>query len=143
LQNRFDAMVYREIVPAIRADCRSDDIGIITAGASIGAFNAVAALCRHPDVFPIALGMSGTYDLERFLHGGPFTEELYLLLAAALSAGPGRGQRTAAPAAAALRRTGLRPGPLGRSERMLAAGRGAGFQGRAQPGRSLGGGMGS
>ncbi len=77
LQNRFDAMVYHEIVPAIRADCRSDAIEIIAAGASIGAFNAVAALCRHPDVFRIALGMSGTYDLERFLYGGPFTEDLY------------------------------------------------------------------
>jgi esterase/lipase superfamily enzyme len=65
LQNRFDAFIYEEVVPAIRMDARSDMIEIITAGASLGAFNAVACLCRHPDVFRTALGLSGTYDLEK------------------------------------------------------------------------------
>ena len=69
LQNRFDEMIYREVVPAIRTDCASPDIEIITTGASIGAFNAVASLCRHPDAFRIAIGMSGTYDLTPWLHG--------------------------------------------------------------------------
>lgn len=69
LQNRFDAAVYNEIVPAIRSDCRTDDIEIITAGASIGAFNAVAAVCRHPDVFRMAIAMSGTFDLSKYLEG--------------------------------------------------------------------------
>lgn len=69
LQNAFDAFVYHELVPAIHADCAGEPAGIITAGASIGAFNAVASLCRHPDVFTHALGMSGTYDLEPWLHG--------------------------------------------------------------------------
>ncbi len=67
LQNRFDGFVYDEIVPAIRNDCNSADIEVISAGASIGAFNAVACLCRHPDVFHAAIGMSGTYDLEKLL----------------------------------------------------------------------------
>jgi len=69
LQNRFDAFVYHEVVPAIRADCRDGGVEVVAAGASIGAFNAVAALCRHPDVFRLAVGMSGTYDLEPWLHG--------------------------------------------------------------------------
>ncbi len=69
LQNRFDAAVYHEIVPAIRSDCRADDIEIITAGASIGAFNAVASVCRHPDVFRMAIAMSGTFDLSKYLEG--------------------------------------------------------------------------
>lgn len=69
-QNRFDACVYHEVAPAIRADCGGDPgLEIITAGASIGAFNAVAALCRHPDVFSHAICMSGTYDLQKFLQG--------------------------------------------------------------------------
>ncbi len=76
LQNRFDACLYHEIVPAIRTDCRSPEIGILVAGASIGAFNAVAALCRHPDVFTTAIGMSGTYDLERWLQG-QWNEDFY------------------------------------------------------------------
>ena len=65
LQNRFDGLVHEEIVPAIRMDTRSDGIEIIVAGASLGAFNAVASLCRHPDVFRAALGLSGTYDIEK------------------------------------------------------------------------------
>lgn len=65
--NRFQAFVYHEVVPAIRADCNTEDIEVIVAGSSIGAFNALAMICRFPDVFSSALCMSGTYDLERFL----------------------------------------------------------------------------
>src|SRR5439155_1687443 len=39
---------------------------VIAGGASIGAFNAVAVLCRYPDAFSAAIGMSGSYRLERF-----------------------------------------------------------------------------
>lgn len=69
LQNRFDAFIYEEALPAIRADCASGDIEVITAGASIGAFNAVATVCRHPDAFRMAIAMSGTYDLSKYLEG--------------------------------------------------------------------------
>ena len=69
LQNLFDAYVYREVVPAIRTDCNSDNIEILTAGASIGAFNAVATVCRHPDAFRLAIAMSGTFDLSKYLEG--------------------------------------------------------------------------
>lgn len=68
-QNRFDEFIYREVTPAIRADCSSDDIEIIAAGASIGAFNAVATVCRHPDAYRMAIAMSGTFDLSKYLHG--------------------------------------------------------------------------
>jgi esterase/lipase superfamily enzyme len=76
LQNRFDDLVYKEIVPAIRHDCESPDIEIIAAGASIGAFNAVATVCRHPDVFRLAIAMSGTYDLSKYLEGR-FIQDFY------------------------------------------------------------------
>lgn len=69
LQNRFDEAVRNEVVPAIRADCRSDHIEIIAAGASIGAFWALEVVCRHPDVFRLGVCMSGTYDLGRWRHG--------------------------------------------------------------------------
>ncbi len=69
MQDRFDGFVHRELVPAIRTDCRTPDIEIITAGASIGAFNALAAICRHPDVFSTAVCMSGTYNLKRWMNG--------------------------------------------------------------------------
>lgn len=69
LQNAFDAFIYNEVTPAIRSDCNSDAIEIVTAGASIGAFNAIATLCRHPDAYKLAIAMSGTYDLSKYLNG--------------------------------------------------------------------------
>ena len=69
VQNQFDRFVYEELVPFIRKDCESDDIDIVVAGASIGAFNSLAAICRHPDVFSLAICMSGTYDMSRWLAG--------------------------------------------------------------------------
>lgn len=84
LLNAFHDTVYREVVPAIRADCQGPDIGVIGAGASIGAFNAIAALCRYPDSFTHAVGMSGTYDVARFVGEGAgdalyFSTPLYFL----------------------------------------------------------------
>jgi len=76
LFNRFHQFVYHEVVPAIRTDCHALEIGVIVAGASIGAFNALALLCRFPDAFTHAICMSGTYDLERFLKA-PMTDDLY------------------------------------------------------------------
>jgi esterase/lipase superfamily enzyme len=76
LQNKFDALIYREIVPAIRHDCQTPDIEIIETGASIGAFNAVATVCRHPDAFRMAIAMSGTYDLSKYLEGR-FIQDFY------------------------------------------------------------------
>jgi esterase/lipase superfamily enzyme len=72
----FDAAIHEEVVPAIRTDCRSPDIPIIAAGASIGAFNALEVLCRHPETFTAALCVSGTYDLTRWLRG-PMTTDFY------------------------------------------------------------------
>lgn len=76
LQNVFDAFVYKEVVPLIRRDCNSSEIEIVTAGASIGAFNALASLCRHPDAFRLAIGMSGTFDLSKYLQGR-FNQDFY------------------------------------------------------------------
>ncbi|MEM6762720.1 MAG: alpha/beta hydrolase-fold protein [Pseudomonadota bacterium] len=67
LLNGFEEYVANEVVPAIRTDCKSDDIEVIAAGASIGAFKAVAVTCRYPWLFRAAIGMSGTYDLETLL----------------------------------------------------------------------------
>lgn len=70
VQNQFDEVIVREVVPAIRQDCGGDEsLEIVVAGASIGAFNALAALCRHPEIFSKAICMSGTYDLRKFLKG--------------------------------------------------------------------------
>jgi esterase/lipase superfamily enzyme len=69
LQERHDSFVYEEVLQRIRQDCQDDRIEPILAGASLGAFAAVAGICRHPEVFRVALGLSGLYDLARSLGG--------------------------------------------------------------------------
>ena len=67
LLNQFHDYVANEAVPAIRTDCANDEIEVVAAGASIGAFNAAAVTCRYPWLFKTAIAMSGTFDLERLL----------------------------------------------------------------------------
>lgn len=74
--NQFQQFVAQEVVPAVREDCNSSDIEILVAGSSIGAFNALALVCRYPDIFSHALCLSGTYQLERFFDGN-VTEDFY------------------------------------------------------------------
>ena len=76
LLNQFQECIRREVIPAIHADLGGQAMDVITTGASIGAFNAVAVLCRYPDVFGAAIGMSGTYRIERF-YDEAWTQDLY------------------------------------------------------------------
>ena len=76
LLNQFQEFVRWELVPAIHADLGGRTIDVITGGASIGAFNAVAVLCRFPDVFRAAVGMSGSYRIERF-YDEAWSQDLY------------------------------------------------------------------
>ncbi|HSD91221.1 MAG TPA: alpha/beta hydrolase-fold protein [Kofleriaceae bacterium] len=78
LQNMFHYYVRHEVVPAIRMDCKSEDIPIWSAGASIGAFHAAAVVCRFPDVFDKAICMSGTYDLRRFFDAREFSDDFWV-----------------------------------------------------------------
>jgi esterase/lipase superfamily enzyme len=75
LQNMFQQTVRHEVVPAIRADCKSPDIEIWAAGASFGAFYATAVQCRWPDVFSKTLAMSGTYEMKRFFSTDDFSDD--------------------------------------------------------------------
>lgn len=67
-QSLFNAFIREELVPAIHTDCGGPQ-PILTAGASIGAFNALSTLCRNPDQFDVAICMSGTYDMSRWMNG--------------------------------------------------------------------------
>ncbi len=69
LLNQYHQAVAAEVVPAIHADLGGHQTRVVTAGASIGAFNAVAMVCRFPQLFETAIGMSGTYRLQKFLDG--------------------------------------------------------------------------
>jgi esterase/lipase superfamily enzyme len=76
LLSQFHECVRWEVIPAIHADLGGQDIDVIATGASIGAFNAVAVLCRYPDVFSAAIGMSGSYRIERF-YDDAWNQDLY------------------------------------------------------------------
>ncbi|MDH3663903.1 MAG: alpha/beta hydrolase-fold protein [Alphaproteobacteria bacterium] len=76
LLKQFGEYVAYEAVPAIHADCGGNTTDVISAGASIGAFNTVSVLCRYPHLFSAAIGMSGSYDLER-LFGLAGNEDYY------------------------------------------------------------------
>jgi esterase/lipase superfamily enzyme len=73
-QQKFDDFLYHELVPLVRHDCKSPEIELVAAGASIGAYQSLAAVCRHPDVFKLAVCMSGTYDLAKFMEGEPTSQ---------------------------------------------------------------------
>jgi esterase/lipase superfamily enzyme len=76
LLNQFHECIRREVVPASHADLGGQDMDVIACGASIGAFNAVAVLCRYPEVFSAAIGMSGSYRVERF-YDEAWSQDLY------------------------------------------------------------------
>ena len=65
----------QEIIPAIHSDV-GGPIPVVVAGASIGAFNALAITCRYPHLVDAAVCMSGTYAVDKFI-GGRFTDDLY------------------------------------------------------------------
>ena len=69
MQSVYDSYVVEEVVPFIRDNCQSSDIGITTTGASFGAYHAVNSLLKHPQLFRRCLGLSGVYDLRRFMDG--------------------------------------------------------------------------
>ena len=74
--SQFQEAIRWEVVPAIHADLGGQPMDVLASGASIGAFNAVAVLCRYPDVFGAAVGMSGTYRIEQF-YDGEWSQDLY------------------------------------------------------------------
>ena len=121
LLSQFQECVRWEVVLAIHADLGGQDIEVIAAGASIGAFNAVAVLCRYPDVFPAAIGMSGSYRIERF-YDEAWTQDLYfsapLQFLPAWTARNWTGCGSGSPCSPRARR-------LGGHRRVLADGRGA------------------
>jgi esterase/lipase superfamily enzyme len=61
LQERYDSFLYEDVLQRIRSDCQNDRIEPILVGASLGAAAAVSTLCRHPDSFRAAIGLSGVF----------------------------------------------------------------------------------
>ncbi|MEW5854518.1 MAG: alpha/beta hydrolase-fold protein [Myxococcota bacterium] len=66
LHEFYDQYVTQEVAPFIW-NHQGGRQGIITTGASVGAYHAVNFLLRHPDIFSGTIAMSGSYDLSQFV----------------------------------------------------------------------------
>ena len=58
----FERYVLDELVPLVREDCRTPEIGVWCAGMSLGAFYAAKFALKQPEIFRWALCLSGRYD---------------------------------------------------------------------------------
>jgi esterase/lipase superfamily enzyme len=75
LLRMYDEYLTEEVVPFVHHNCRGWQ-PITTLGASLGAFYAVNALLKHPDVFKRCFGLSGVYDMKQFM-GGSYDDNFY------------------------------------------------------------------
>ena len=77
-QQQYNDYVCREVVPYIWESCQGR-LGIITAGASLGAFHAANQLFRRPDLFDGMIAMSGVYDIRKYYNSfGYHDADIYL-----------------------------------------------------------------
>jgi esterase/lipase superfamily enzyme len=67
-QQQFNGYVTEEVVPYIWNSCRGR-IGIVTCGASLGAYHAANQLFRRPDLFDGVIAMSGNFNIRNFTDG--------------------------------------------------------------------------
>jgi esterase/lipase superfamily enzyme len=68
-QAAYDRYLVEELCPFIRKDCGETDQKFAATGASLGGYDALNALAKHPDQFDLMVGMSGTYVLDRRMNG--------------------------------------------------------------------------
>jgi esterase/lipase superfamily enzyme len=58
---RFEDFLLADLLPAIERD--GAPAPVVVTGPSLGAFHAVNLCLRRADLFPVALGLSGVYDI--------------------------------------------------------------------------------
>jgi esterase/lipase superfamily enzyme len=68
-QRMFDEYIRDEVVPFVHTHCQSPGVPITTFGASLGAYHAANTLFRYPHLVKRCYGLSGVYDLRRFMDG--------------------------------------------------------------------------
>src|SRR6185503_2685689 len=76
-QIQYNEYIAREVVPYIWNSCQSR-IGIITAGASLGAFHCANQVFRRPDLFDGMIAMSGAFDIRGYYKGDYYEDNIYL-----------------------------------------------------------------
>ncbi len=72
----YERFVLEDLVPFIRADCRSPHATMTASGCSVGALYSALFTLKYPETFTRALCLSGRYRASRLV-GGPPNEDLY------------------------------------------------------------------
>jgi esterase/lipase superfamily enzyme len=74
---QYDQYITQEVVPFIREQCGDFQGGMMTTGASMGAYHAANFFFRHPDIFNAVIAISGVYQLKMFV--GDYMDEIVYL----------------------------------------------------------------
>jgi esterase/lipase superfamily enzyme len=69
MQYHYDRYLVEELCPFIRNDCAGTTLRFVATGASLGGYDALNAVSKHPELFDRMVGMSGTYVLDRRMNG--------------------------------------------------------------------------
>ena len=64
----YEDWIFNQVVPWIHADC-GGAADIASVGASLGAYHAANLALKRADLFPLAICMSGVYDISRIAGG--------------------------------------------------------------------------
>jgi esterase/lipase superfamily enzyme len=75
-QVHYNRYITDEVIPYIWNSCRGRT-GVITAGASLGAFHCANQLFRRPDLFDGMIAMSGSYDIRGYFSGDYYDDNIY------------------------------------------------------------------
>ncbi len=75
-QQQFNDYICNEVIPYIWQSCQGQ-VGVITTGASLGAFHAANQLFRRPDLFDGMIAMSGSYDIRGYFRENYYDENIY------------------------------------------------------------------
>ena len=75
-QVHYNNYIANEVVPYIWNSCQGR-LGIITAGASLGAFHCSNQLFRRPDLFAGCIAMSGSFDIRGYYKGDYYDDNVY------------------------------------------------------------------
>lgn len=67
LQARFVEYLANELCPFVRWESGGTDQPFAAAGASLGAYNTVNVIAKHPEWFDLGITMSGTFDVRRWI----------------------------------------------------------------------------
>ncbi len=72
----YESWIHQHVLATIRADSPGHQ-GIVTTGCSLGGYHAVNFALQRPDLFPVAISLSGNFDPSSWHGWGDLGEATY------------------------------------------------------------------